>query len=295
MPRLVFNPDYFRRLEGDRLQYVVKPDTRLIRIGHPLMRKALNLFKKSLWEMSQKDAGRTVVNRISLGATDLPSGLHEIAVLFTLVECYNQLRESVHQQVVAFPVLVEGNKLTPVLPEIWARVENATMLPLEANALQEWLPRIKKQWTLITEHFTAEMTGQRKSIQKELESQLGRLRKSEETRIRKSYQQRLEELKHRTEADYVLKHRNQLIKERMELQQATLFAYTERERAERIREIEANLESLIGTKVEYLQSVLNQEMERTLNVVIPKRFAIGYLDVQPLGVEVLLNKNLLKK
>jgi SNF2 family DNA or RNA helicase len=295
LPHLVFNPDYFRRLDGDRLQYVTKPDTRLVRIGHPLVRKAINLFKKSLWSVQGGNAGRAIVNRIAFGVADLPSGLNEIAVLFALVECYNELKESVHEQVLAIPVVVDGTKLIPVLPDIWARVENSTVLPMETKSLQEWMPRIKKQWTVLQDHFNSEMAEKRKKLRKEFEAQLSKVHKTEEARVKKSYQQRLEELKHRTEADYVSRQRNQMNKERIELQQATLFAHTERERADRLREIDANLEKLIGTKVEYLQSVLKQEMERTLNLVIPKRFSIGYLDLQPLGVEVLLNKNLFKK
>jgi len=295
LPRLVFDPLYFQKIENGRLQYVTRPDTRLIRLAHPLMKKALHLFKRALWEISQGENTKNRFSRISISQIDLPSGMYEVVVLQYLIECYNELREAVHQEVVAVPLAIDGKNISPLIPELWTKIRDMNGEPLGQTDLQEWLPKIRKQWTSIEEYLAANLRDHKKGLAKDFEVRIAKYRKAEESRTKKSYQQRLDELKRRTETDYITRLRGELNRERNELQQATLFADIERDRADRLREIEANLENIIGSKVEYLQSVLQQEMDRTLNVVIPKRYTIGYLELQPLGVEILLNKTLFKR
>jgi superfamily II DNA/RNA helicase len=55
LPRLVFDPTYFEEIVDGRRVFTPRPnEAQLIRLGHPLMRRAVSHFRRSLWE---KDVG----------------------------------------------------------------------------------------------------------------------------------------------------------------------------------------------------------------------------------------------
>lgn len=285
LPRLVFDSAYFQKVVNGRLQYISRPDTKLIRIAHPTMKKAINLFKKSLWDIGSGSS----INRFTFTSAKLPQGIYEIVIFYVLQECYNELREKIHEEAIEYPFLVNGAKLEPLLPELWNSVHLLPSAPLAVKALSEWMPKVKQQWIDIENHLSELLKQNKKSFEKDFTKQLASAQKRELDRTKKSYLQRIEELKKRKDAVYIDRVRKNLTIEKNSLQQSRIFSDMELDRIDRLKEIEANLDQLIGAKSDYLQGVLEQEMERILNKVIPKRYTIGYFEMQPLGVEVIIN------
>ena len=293
LPRLVFDSTYFQKIINGRLNYITRPDTKLIRIAHPVMRKAINLFKKALWDIPSISSSAKTLNRFTLSGAPLPQGIYEVAVFYVLHECYNELREKIHEEVVEYPFIISGNQIETILPEIWNNIHSLVTEQLSGSAIKEWMPKIKQQWPIVEEYFENILKTQKKSLEKDFAKQLSSAQKKETERTKKSYQQRLEELRMRKDAVYVDRIRKDLSAERLNLQQAKLFTEQELDRIDRLREIEANLDQLVGAKSDYLQGVLEQEMNRILESVLPRRYSIGYFDMQPLGVEVIINSKYL--
>jgi len=52
LPKIVFDPKYFSVLENNRPIFRPKHDTVLLRLGHPIMQKAVNVLKRHLWDES---------------------------------------------------------------------------------------------------------------------------------------------------------------------------------------------------------------------------------------------------
>ena len=293
LPRLVFDSAFFQKIINGRLQYITKPDTRLIRLSHPIMRKAVNLFKKSLWDITSSTNNNARLSRFAVSSATLPQGMYEVVVFYVLQECYNELRENIHQEVLEIPFLINGKSIEPVISEIWSQIHALPVYSLSPLVLQEWMPKITSQWTVVEEYLLDLLKTKKKTFLKDITKQLASSEKKDNERTKKSYQQRLEELKKRKEAVYIDRIRKELSQEQQSLQQVKLFAELERDRINRLKEIEANLDQLVGAKSDYLQGVLELEMNRLLDIVIPRRYAIGYFEMQPLGVEVILNSNIL--
>jgi len=179
------------------------------------------------------------------------------------------------------------------MPELWDNIKQIDKTVLKLNSINQWMPAIKKQWPFVKDYYEKITDSERRSAEKYFTSLLLASQKTESTRTRKTYEQRIEELKKSKDALYIEKIRQYLQNELIKLQQSSLFTDMELNRVSRIKEIETNIKELISTKTDYLIAILEQEMDRNLSTVIPRRYKVGYFDVQPLGVELIINKSLL--
>ena len=116
--------------------------------------------------------------------------------------------------------------------------------------------------------------------------------KSETERTKKIYDERLSELKEKKSSKYMEKLKNQLLLEKQKLQQGTLFKEMNKEKLDKVRQLEINLEKIQTEKITYLENILKDEKEKILNKVLPKRFKLNYFDVYPLGIEIILNEKI---
>lgn len=287
LPKLVFDSGFFKETRNGRMIYRNFPDTKLIRLAHPLMKKAVNLFKRSLW--SAPGSTSENLSRISIVKTALPSGFNEVIGFYLLIDCYNELRERIHQEVIEKKYLVTGNRIEPLYEDLARAINLKEHFPLTPEEFSRIMPDIKSNWFKIEEHLKSETQLLKSETQKRFSDFLKSRLASEIENTRKRYDQRIKELARRRDTEYIERMRKQLVFEKQSLQQQTLFRESENERLKKIEEIEKNLEQLMTSKTGYISAVIENEKKKLLETIIPKRFSIGWLEVQPLGIEVIID------
>ena len=139
--KLVFDSSYFEKVENGRLLYLNKPDAQLIRIGHPLMKRAIGLLKKKLWEIGDYQSQRGLLNRYTLQKSKLPDGIDNVLVGYILIEANNELRETIHEEVISLPYIIKGKSLEEIDSYLWGQIKSIERKFLTPVQLNQWLPK----------------------------------------------------------------------------------------------------------------------------------------------------------
>lgn len=284
-PKLVFDPSYFRTVKDHRYVYLQKSDTRLIRISHPLMRKALNQIKKSLWGTAdQRD-----FSRLTIAESDLPQGTDAVLVLYAYLECYNELRENIHREVLEYPFLISGELLESLLPDLWHIIRKHPQKQLKPQDQTHWIEILSDNWYLYQDQLKELLQSEKTRFSTRFSKELEAAREGQISITQAAYAQRLQELSLRKEAKNIERLRKELEEEQKQMSQSLLFSDLEKERKDKMQGISASLEQLLSNKTDYLADILKKDLTRITESVIPKRFTSGYLSLQPLGVAVLIS------
>ncbi|MBU1098116.1 MAG: DISARM system SNF2-like helicase DrmD [Bacteroidetes bacterium] len=293
LSKIVFDSSYFEKVENGRLVYLNKPDTRLIRLGHPLMKRAIGLIKKKLWSTEELIDGTGKLNRVTIQKTQLPSGIDIVLVSHILIEATNELHENIHNEVNSIPYVLSNSKINEVDNQLWQNIKSQPKNILTSKELNNWLPVIKNRWLELEDNFKTRIKELKLSFSSDFESSLKQGLESALKDNEKVYNDRLEELKKKKSSGYLDKLKKQLDVEKQKLEQQSLFEDVNKQKLNRIRELEINLEKHQTNKIQYLQQVLMSEKTKIINNILPKRFTINHFDVYPLGIEILINNKLL--
>lgn len=291
LPRLVFDGSYFEKVVNGRKIYLTKPDTKLIRLGHPIMKRAIGLIRKKLWELPEFNPSQSL-SRFTVTKRVMPSGTNQLLIVYLLIEAINDLRESIHTEVITLKYQLDQNKLLNLDDNLFVSVVNMDAEKLPKQSLNEWIPKIRTQWLQI-EHNLNEIISQFKN---DIESKFSdELKSNLDTQIeltKKSYDERIKELKKKKEPKFIEKLRKEFAAEKLKLNQEILFEDMKREKIKKIEEMEQNLERHRDERLAKLQKNIEDEKERMLNKILPARYKLNYLEVIPLGVEICLNSKL---
>jgi SNF2 family DNA or RNA helicase len=276
LPKLVFDPAYFENYENGRKIYRQRTDTALIRLGHPLMRRALWTLRRQLWD--PKDLSRWTVE-----AVRLPAGIEQVLVLHLMLEVTNELREVAHQEIIVAPFQVSGDHITPMLDDLWKELTHLERRPLEPVAVSAWVKNIVDQW-ISHEGQIREFIKDRRSVyEEEFEQRMATRLKEETASERERFRSRLKELQN--EPRWLERQRKEFERQRQRLMQPLLFAEQQAVEEQKLRDIEWEL---MHNHIEQMKQLLERERQRMLDVVLPKRFTLASLDLQPLTVEYLV-------
>ena len=276
--RVAFDSAPFIQRVG-RLDVFMPPaDAALLHLAHPIMRRALGVLSR------RRYPGEAQVSRWTVRRGGLPAGV-EVAVLLSFEElAVNELRETFHHTVrtVALPVLGGslGDPLPAPLPPSQAPklldgadVERASRLLEDVrNDLGDWLRRHQDR---LTERLREQLDTDGEAA-KQREDERYRQRGGEiSALIERATATRLED---EIAALAERRHQGQLFDEDERL--------AEIERSEEAKKAELRRRELHW---EELRAQLEQERQRTLEHLLPKRFSLaGEAQVFPVVVEVRL-------
>lgn len=283
LPKVVFDPAYFEELVSERRIFRARPYAILVRLGHPLMRRALSVFKRRLWE---QDKGRwTIVG------SPFSTGTEAVGLLHTLATATNDLRETIQEEVVTWPFLVEGGHLSAVEPEYWAELSRLETFALPPEGVQQWRKRLAEFWPDHEDFLGQFLRDQRAALEtdllKRLGSGLGGALKSE----RAAYDRRLTEIRKSSERSpqAAERLRRDLLKAERVRVQLTFDADENREREARVEELERKIDAAEWERqhshLMLLTQRLERERDRLLGQALPLRYSLARVDVQPIGVE----------
>lgn len=276
LPKLVFDPAYFESTENGRHVYRKRSDTVLIRLGHPVMRRALWTLRRQLWES-------TDLSRWTITEAALPGGIEQLLVLHLMLEVSNALRENVHQEVIIQPFQVSGDHLTGIVPELWQQVSHLERRALTHAGLSARLPGALDRWTNHELQIRDFITNRRKQLERDFAGRMSGRLKEETSREKARFTVRLREIQN--EPRWLEKQRAELERQRQRLQQPALFDEIQSLREQQVRDLEWEV---MHSHIEQMKELLVRERTRMLDVVLPKRFSLASINLQPLAVEYIV-------
>lgn len=282
LPKITFNPQYFKREIEGREFYVNKEDTVLIRLAHPIMQKAMLEVKKELWSNSQ-------LSRWTLVEGDLPIGIDQILKLNVLVEVVNKLGEKIHQEVLISNYQIVNGELIKLDSNL-----NSELKGIKTQSISNLQSRIDELYVFedeledsIKDSFKEIVSYQKEKLLKVFLEKLN-VEKAKETKL---YDERLELIKNdkvQRKITKIIKQIEKEVEQRNTLQ-LSLFEDEESKVKENIKRLEKQKE-ILEHNANITRELLKDEKKRVLNEMLPKKYSISNLQIYPLGIEVILAK-----
>jgi hypothetical protein len=282
LPRLVFDPSYFEDIVDGRRVFTPRPnDAQLIRLGHPLMRRAVSHFRRRLWEADW--------DRWTLVGSSLPHGTDAILVLHALVTATNDLRELLQESVVSWPFVVRGPQLAPAIDDLWSAVRHQPTWALVGEELTQWRERLVDLWLDHEDVLKARLADEQSSLEAHLRAALPEALEQASKQERDAYERRLAELDTEKSPKLLEKLRRQLSKAEEEAIQRTFDPDENLARRQRFQNLQTELEAaefeLQHSHLVLLKGRLTSDRDRLLTHLLPRRYTLARVDVQPVGVE----------
>lgn len=278
LPKLVFDPGYFEVTENNRTIFRQRPDTALIRLGHPIMRRSVATLKRCMWEEGK-------LARWTIEKSPLPRGIDEILVLHLMLEATNSLKEVIHAEIITVPFQVLGDRLTTIDENLWRQVEPLNRYELAPAKLSKWQATVADQWLSHSSRIKDYVAEQKKEFEKQFQSNMGIYLKQALDYENKRFQSRQKELTQRQNQGKSGKVYKELEKQRQRLQQIALLPEIQAEEEQRLCDLEWQA---YHSDTARLKRLLESEQKRMLEGVLPKRYELAWIDLQPLAIEYVI-------
>jgi superfamily II DNA or RNA helicase len=293
-PYLVFDPATFeQRINGLRT-FRNEPDALLLRLGHPVLRRAVHEVLGRVHEDS--------THRWSLGSAELPPGVEAVLVLHAELRAQNDLREHLHHEILSIPFQWAGDRLLPMDAREWDPFASKPLQALPHDRGVAVHARLNQVWTRL-EPTLAQALKLIEADHQKLLAERAKVWKTELTAEGKAqFEARLKEIADNLSEKGLKRLEEKILADQKELlaarqQSQSLFEDLELERQEQLLSLEDSLVAreqrvafLEQRKAELmaLQDQLKLAQDRWLTKILPRRYAIppGGLSVLPLAFEV---------
>ncbi len=255
----------------------------LMRLGHPIMRQAMATLCRQL----HSPEGKNAIFRWSIAALDR-SGFDALLVFQYTLTAINELREPLHDEVIASVLRIEGSRITPVEKDFEKTVLGSQFHPIKSRPrLDDWIRILRGQWFKHKESLETFLRSQEVEIKAVLERRAATALKRELQAAKYSYQFRLRELQDRSREQSLQKIAKELVKQRSEAQQMALFDDIQEESELTLRDLEEQV-AVLRQDVERTRQLLTRERDNRINVTLPKRFQLREVRVLPLTMTYLV-------
>ncbi len=288
LPKIVFDPKYFTVIENHRPIFRPKHDTVLLRLGHPIMQKAVTVLRRHIWEESND------VHRWTMVQSNLPRGIDIVVCVYCTLLVRNNLGETAYSQVLEIPFILQKNTIEKVEFDLWDEIKRLDNYVLTNDQIDYWNPIIHECWI-------DNISGVEKSIEKLKEtikndfnkcfsSTIKKLRKVESKR----FDDRVKQLDTEKNPRALERLKKELVKAEQQALQLTFSEENNLERKQHLRAVEDKVSDAEWerqhTQIMLLKQRLESEKERLLDRVLPRRYSLSSVDVQPVAVKVILQQ-----
>lgn len=280
-PKLVFDPARLEEEVNGRRVLRERPDVTLIRLGHPLMQRAMGVLQRCLWEEGSP-------RRWTMVGAPLPPGVDRILVLNMLLEVTNELRETVHEDVLAAPFRIKGKGLTELDSSLWQQIDELSLHPLAGEKLSQQKGSIRTDWPFHREFLQDYIRSEKSRLEEEFRNRLGNMKERKIQEAKERFASRLHELGQRDKKQTVSKLREELEEKRRDLQQKKLWKDKERQLKREIRELEWEVHH---SHIESLRRLVRKEKDRMIDEILPSRYSLSSLNLHPLAVQYIVRDN----
>ena len=288
LPKLTFSIDPFIVNKNGRKVFRCRSDIRMLHLGHPLMRRAVNVLGR------RRYPGQEAVSRWTVREAVLPKGMDAIFRVHLEEMAVNELREAFHDWVRTIDYPVVDGRLQPALPHQSAfKMRQRGVMPNEtciekARDLYEELHIDFRKLILQEEKRCNE------SILKKLAEE-GKLRLDEEKRNFQSREGELSAMiRERTIASKTEELRR--LREKMAQMEAQPLLFDDFQQEDRTRiqdDIDSVKRAIQDDQDHYdeLRRQLQKERHRIVDELLPRRFSLdGNVKLYPIAVEIILPK-----
>jgi hypothetical protein len=209
-------------------------------------------------------------------------------VFYHTVTAVNELREPLHDEVLTAVFRVGGDKLVPVEESFGREVTRAEFLPVKSAARRDdWVRIFRGRWFKHRGELESYRSGREEALFASLQKQADVVRDRDVEATKEGYKYRLRELQDRSREQELTKLARELIRQRAEAAQPTLFDEVNLETRERLGEIEDQM-AVLKQDVERTRELLTRERDRRLKVVLPRRYKLRKPNVLPLALVYLI-------
>ena len=283
----MFDPAYFEVNHNGRRIYKPRTDSELIRLGHPLMQRALGVLRRQMWEAKEGSLARWTVEQ-----GGLEPGMDSVLLLYLLVEATNKFREVAHQEMYVLPFEIRGYRLIDIDKELWEQLQRRDYHSLSDPALKQVTNRLRDLWVNHHEPIHARVLQEREAWRTQLQERMQDRLRHERQAERRAFDLRLRELERQRQPHYLQTLRRDIEKQRQRLLQGVLpldeLEQQQQEQQQRLQEMEWQLEH---NYIDSMKHVVEREQERVLTQVLPQRYTLATVDVQPLAIRYLVNES----
>jgi hypothetical protein len=251
----------------------------LMRLAHPIMRQAMATLCRQLHDPTAHDP----IYRWSIAALH-KSGFEALLVFHYTVTAINELREALHDEIISTVFRIEGDRLTPVEESFQQNVLGSDLHAIKAaKKREEWVRTLRGKWFSHRTSLETFLRGQEKSLLTMLQKRADANLKRDNDAAKESYRYRLKELQDRSRDQELNKLAKELVREKTEAMQPTLFEEFQEVAQVRVQEIEEQM-GVLRRDVERTRELLTRERDHRLNVLLPKRFQLREVRVLPLAL-----------
>lgn len=276
LPRISFDPSYFEKKHDGRRVYRPKPNVALLRLGHPLMQRALAVLQRAMWEdTTGKSSG---VQRWTVRQASLASGIEALVKVHVLSSGTNQLRETIEAQLSTQTFELRNGEWRHFTADLPRDCED-----LPASQLGTALDEVRESWFELTEILGEHLSDEDQQHRDSLQSRLIVCRAQEEDKQKQRFKDRAKELQAQQSQSTSKRREESLRRLKME-SAASLFKEMKQSLELEISE----LENQDKRNFELLEQTLKAEKLRLLKEVIPRRYDLARAEVMPVAIEVIV-------
>lgn len=273
---LVFDPSHYVQIRSKRPVFLPEPDSRLLHLGDALYHRVMSTFAGYRF-----GGGSAAATRWTVRTGGVPDGLRAVVRLTVEEMAVNDLREPCHHWVRTLVFGVYGDELGDVLPhEPAAALAVGTTLGQADSARDVWSDvelDLKKRLRTLETELTASVSAR-----------LQQAAKLVLVAEKKRFEKRKKELDRAVSDNQIEKLEKEVEKELDRARQQSFLPELDQAQRKRISDLGAEI-ALRRGHYEQVVARLADEEKRTINVVLPARYALrGTARIYPVAVEIRL-------
>jgi hypothetical protein len=275
LPRIVFSSETLAvDVGGGRKVYRERADKRLLRLAHPLMRRAGATLRRRLWE----DAHDLTRFTVASGAVDEP--LIVVPCLLTLV---NELREPLHAELLELALTGGGEKTA---------APSAAIKPLDRDVLERWQTWIEDRWDELEPVLEEVRATTEQEMLARVEKLLPDLLRDERAHQQELFAARLRELDDERGQQGRARLERDIARLEEQMLQLTFDPLLRQEQEDELRRLRAQLSGEeyrhYEDRRERLRARIEAERRTLLDDILPRRYALVRCTLTPAALALIV-------
>lgn len=286
LPALAFDPALLVQEVGGRPVFRPEPDTAIMHLGHPVIRRAVTDLARARFPGALHSASRWTVRYGSI-----PAGAEALLLLTVEEMAVNELREIFHHWVRTLAIPVRRGKPDQAATLGQPRAWNDEPPPPEGTGVTpEAVARARVYWDEVAPEVRSFLERQADELTVKLTAALEGEREAAIGRETEGFRSRQGELSALVQQNTVQRLEREIAE--LEAQAKQTFLFDAEQRLEELLRSVAEKEEEIRRRTEHYQELaeqLRKERERVLGHIIPRRYTLRQkAQVFPIAVEVRL-------
>lgn len=290
LPKIVFDPGRLVVIENNREIFRPSDDTVLLRLGHPIMQKALAVLRRQLWDQSEEGS----INRWTILQAKLPLGIEIVLCINYSINVRNELGEIAYAMIDEIPFILTKSSIEDVEPKLWTQIKTLETKNLNDVQINNWKSIIFECWLKNLDKIKENIDSLTKKIESDFKKSFSITLEAQKETEFELFEQRIKELKAEKDPQTLERLRKELIKIAEQASQLTFSEEINKENKRRLQELQVRLSEeeweRQHSQTKLLKRRLEAEKDRIIEGVLPNRFSLASVDVHPVTVKIIVRQ-----